>query len=77
MTFRLNSLEQATRNYQNMYFNPLGTEGTRFMNTMGKRLRLNIVVVARQTIVTTYLVLKDVDTELAALDSKTGNPPNP
>ena len=77
LTFRLNSLEQAVKNFQNIYFNPLSASGSNFMNTRGKELRLNIVLATRQTIVIAGLVLKDVDAALDKLDKIAGNAPAP
>jgi hypothetical protein len=77
LTFRLNSLEEATKNYQSIYFNPIGSVGTNFLNTTGKKLRLNIVLESKQSMINALLVLKDVNAELQNLNPPTGSTTGP
>ena len=64
LTFRLNSLEQAVKNYQSIFFNPLNSVNKNFMKTTTHDLHLNIILGARQTMIIAGLVLKDVENEL-------------
>ena len=77
LTFRLNSLEQAVKNYQSIFFNPLNTVNKNFLRTTGRDLHMSTVMGARQTMIITGLVLKDVDNELEKLDKSSGNTVNP
>ena len=73
LTFRLNSLEQAVRNYQGILFNPLSAANKGFVNTTVRDLRLNIILGAKQTLLIGSLVLKDVDAALEQLNKTSGN----
>jgi hypothetical protein len=75
--FKLNSLEQETKNYQNIYFNPLTAANQHFINTTARDLRLNISLHTKQTGEIALLVLKDVNNELEKLDNPSGSTPNP
>ncbi len=77
LTFRLNSLEQEAKNYQNIYFNPLTAANQHFINTTERNLRLNISLGTKQTGEIAILVLKDVNTELEKLDNSSGRAANP
>jgi hypothetical protein len=77
LSFRLNSLEEETKNYQSIYFNPLTAANQRFINTTARDLRLNISLGTKQTGEIAILVLKDVNTELENLDNISGPTPNP
>jgi len=77
LTFRLNSLEQEAKNYQNIYFNPLTAANQHFINTTERNLRLNISLGTKQTAEIAILVLKDVNTELERLDNASGRAANP
>ena len=77
LTFRLNSMEQAVKNYQTIFFNPLKTADKNFLKTTGRDLHIEIVLGGRQTMIIAGLVLKDVDAELEKLDRSSGNSTNP
>lgn len=77
LSFRLNSLEQETKNYQSIYFNPLTAANQHFINTTARNLRLNISLGTKQTGEIAILVLKDVNTELEKLDNTSDLTPNP
>jgi hypothetical protein len=67
LNFRLNSLEQAIKNFQNIYYNPMTAVDKTFLKTRGRELRTNIILGARQTLEIAVLVLKSVDDELTTL----------
>jgi|GEM_PF-1901529 hypothetical protein len=77
LTFRLNSLEQAVKNYQSIFFNPLNTMNKGFLKTTARDLHIDIILGGRQTMIIAGLVLKDVDAELDKLDKTSGNSVNP
>ena len=77
LSFRLNSLEQEIKNYQNIYFNPLTAANQNFIHTTARNLRLTISLGTKQTGGIAILVLKDVNTELEKLDKNSGNTINP
>lgn len=64
LTFRLNSLEQAIKNFQSIYYNPLTSVEKNFLKTRGRELHTNIILGAQQTLAIAINVLKDVDAEL-------------
>jgi hypothetical protein len=73
LTFKMSALEQAIKNIQTIYFNPLSTDNTKFMHTRGRSLFLNIIQNAGRIILVANEDLTLVNTELAALDTTTGN----
>jgi hypothetical protein len=77
LTFRLNSMEQAVKNYQSIFFNPLNTMNKSFLKTTARDLHIYIILGGRQTMIFAGLVLKDVDAELDKLDKASGNRVNP
>jgi hypothetical protein len=77
LDFKLNSLEQETKNYQNIYFNPLTAANQHFIKTTERDLRLNISLHTKQTGEIAILVLKDVNAELEKIDNRSSNAANP
>ena len=77
LTFRMNSLEQAIKNLQGIYFNPLSSVDKNFLKTKGRELQMFISVGTGETLVAANTVLKDVLTELVKLDEKLGTPHEP
>jgi hypothetical protein len=73
LIFKLSALEQAIKNIQNIYFNPLSTDNVKFMHTRGRSLFLNIIQNSGRIILVANEDLSLVNTELAALNKTTGN----
>jgi hypothetical protein len=70
-------MEQAVKNYQSIFFNPLNTMNKSFLKTTARDLHIYIILGGRQTMIFAGLVLKDVDAELDKLDKASGNRVNP
>jgi len=64
LTHKLNSLEQAIKNYQSVYYNPLSVVGTNFLSTRGEELRKSIVQASLSILKDMNGVLKTIDEEL-------------
>ena len=73
LTFKLSALEQAIKNIQGIYFNPLSTDNTKFMHTRGRNLLLNIIQNAGRIILVANEDLNLINTELIVLNKATGN----
>ncbi len=73
LTFKMSALEQAIKNIQTIYFNPLSTDNTKFMHTRGRSLFLNIIQNAGRIILVANEDLTMVNSELENLNKTTGN----
>jgi hypothetical protein len=68
LNFRFNSLEQAIKNFQNIYYNPLTSVEKNFLKTRGRELRTGIILNTRHTLEIAISVLNDVDDQLTTLN---------
>jgi hypothetical protein len=77
LTFKLNSLEQAIKNFQSIYYNPLTETDKKFLATRGRDLRTSIIVGAKQALGFANVLLTEINKELAQMDKDAGTTHEP
>ncbi|HTA77198.1 MAG TPA: hypothetical protein VK791_08570 [bacterium] len=73
LTFKMSALEQAIKNIQTIYFNPMSTDNSKFMHTRGRSLFLNIIQNTGRIMLVANEDLTMVNAELDTLNKAEGN----